>query len=466
MEAAIMGLTGVPDGAGAGVAHAETRASFGEDGREEKRPPNVIVIVSDDNGSVDLGCYGASDLHTPHLDGLAARGVRFTQFYSAAPVCSASRAGILTGRAPMRTGLLGNSSSERNLPGGLPARETTLAQLFKHAGYTTACIGKWHLGYTPETMPSARGFDVQFGHMGGCIDSWSHFFYWSGPNVHDLYRDGKEIYAAGKLFADLIVNEAEKFVSANRDRPFFLYFAPNMPHYPLQPDPAWLRRFRDLPLPRRLYAGWMAMMDERVGALLAHLDRLGLREDTIVIYQSDHGHSTEERAFWGGGSAGPYRGAKFSLYEGGIRMPAIISWPSHLPEGAVRAQMAWGCDWLPTLLELCGLPPAGHTIDGKSIAAILHPAESPGPHETLIWAWADWNRPQWAVRHGEWKLLGRPWDTTKSNETKPEEGTRLYNLAQDIGEQTDLSAQHPHIASDLQARYDAWIAAIMQSRQD
>jgi arylsulfatase A-like enzyme len=153
----------------------------------------VIVILTDDQGSVEAGCYGARDLHTPHIDALAARGVRFTQFYAVAPVCSPSQAGLLTGRYPLRCGLTSNASSQRGGRQGLLARAVTMAQTFKAAGYATAHVGKWHLGYTPATMPTAGGFDHSFGHMGGCIDNWSAFFYWSGPNVHDLYRDGAEV---------------------------------------------------------------------------------------------------------------------------------------------------------------------------------------------------------------------------------------------------------------------------------
>ena len=163
-------------------------------------PPNVILIVTDDQGAADAGCYGAQDLVTPGIDSLAARGVRFTQFYSAAPVCSPSRAGLLTGRYPLRAGLIGNAGSQ---PGGegVPTEQITLAEMFQAAGYATAHIGKWHLGYKPDQMPNAQGFDFSFGHMGGCIDNYSHFFYWSGPNRHDLYRNGQEVFCQGGFSA-------------------------------------------------------------------------------------------------------------------------------------------------------------------------------------------------------------------------------------------------------------------------
>jgi arylsulfatase A-like enzyme len=253
----------------------------------------------------------------------------------------------MTGRYPHRAGLPNNAPSEAGKP-GLPADEVTMAEMFKAAGYATAHIGKWHLGYTPETMPNAQGFDVSFGHMGGCIDNYSHFFYWQGPNRHDLYRNGVEIHMPGRFFPDLMNEEAFAFLRANRDRPFFLYYASNLPHYPYQGDEKWLKRYADLPYPRNLYAAFMSTLDERVDRLLDEIDALGLAEDTIVIYQSDNGYSTEERAHYGGGSAGEYRGAKFSLFEGGIRVPALIRWPGRVPAGETRDQLSHGCDWLPT----------------------------------------------------------------------------------------------------------------------
>jgi len=192
------------------------------------RAPNVIIIYTDDQGSVDLNCYGAKDLATPHMDSLAKRGVRFTQFYAAAPVCSPSRAGLLTGRYPVRAGVPGNVSSR---PGnaGMPAAQVTIAETFKKAGYATAHIGKWHLGYTKETMPNGQGFDYSFGHMGGCIDNYSHFFYWNGPNRHDLWRNGKEIFADGKFFPQLMADEASAFIEKHHAKPFFIYYALNNP---------------------------------------------------------------------------------------------------------------------------------------------------------------------------------------------------------------------------------------------
>jgi arylsulfatase A len=440
----------------AGVMAIPLAAQAAEAAAPGDRKPNVIVIFTDDQGSVDAGCYGAKDLATPSLDALAARGVRFTQFYSAAPVCSPSRAGTLTGRYPLHNGVLNNAASQRGAKEGLPSDEITMAEMFKAAGYATAHIGKWHLGYTPQAMPNAQGFDYSFGNMGGCIDNWSHFFYWSGPNVHDLWRNGQEVYQPGRFFGDLLVEEAGRFITENRQRPFFMYFAINMPHYPYQPDEKWREHFKDLPHPRNLFAAFMATADERIGALLKKVEELGLLERTIVVFQSDHGHSTEERAFFGGGSAGPYRGAKFSCFEGGIRVPAIISWPGHLPEGQVREQMVHGCDWLPTVAELCGVKAPDVALDGTSMLPVINSAEAAGRHGVLHWQMGTGKGAQWAVREGDWKLIGNAWDTSVNDKG----GTRierfLANLPEDVGEKRNYATDRPEIVERLTKLHEEW----------
>ena len=421
------------------------------------RKPNVIIIYTDDQGSVDMNRYGATDLVTPNMDRLADQGVRFTQFYSPAPICSPSRAGMLTGRYPVSAGVPGNVSSAQGNP-GMPAEKTTIAEMLKAAGYATGHVGKWHLGYTPETMPNSQGFDFSFGHMGGCIDNYSHFFYWNGPNRHDLWRNGEEVYAPGRFFQDLMIEEAGAFLDRQKDQPFFLYFAMNSPHYPYQGDEKWLRYYEEkgVPYPRSLYAAFLSTQDERIGQLLDKVDALGLREDTLVIFQSDNGHSTEERAHFGGGSAGPYRGAKFSMFEGGLRLPAMISWPGHLPEGEVRDQVAHGCDWLPTIAALCGVP-APAPLDGKDIGAVIQSRDAPTPHDVLHWQTGHGNKAAWAVREGDWKLMGNTRDTTEGNTRIPVAKVFLVNLAEDIGEQRNLIEKYPKKARHLQHLHDEWL---------
>jgi arylsulfatase A-like enzyme len=427
------------------------------------RKPNVILIYADDQGSVDANCYGAKDLVTPCLDGLAERGVRFTQFYSAAPVCSPSRAAVLTGRYPQRAGLPGNAGSQ---PGseGMASEQVTIAEMLREAGYATGHIGKWHLGYIPETMPNGQGFDYSFGHMGGCIDNYSHFFYWSGPNRHDLWRNGEEIWHDGAFFPELMVQEAQSFVEANRNRPFFVYWAINVPHYPLQGTEKWRRVYRDLPAPRRMYAAFVSTMDEKIGELLALLDRYELQQDTIVIFQSDHGHSTEVRTFGGGGSAGPYRGAKFSLFEGGIRVPAIISWPGHLPEGAVRDQLATAMDWMPTIAELCQVPLPQRRLDGHPLGEIIGSADARSPYPVMHWESGRGlgGKPQWAVRSGDWKLLGNPKDTSDQAPLGQSDQRYLVNLADDIGEMNNVAADHPDKVREMETLHEAWFKDVTQ----
>jgi len=412
------------------------------------RKPNVIMIFTDDQGSIDAGCYGADDLDTPGLDKLAQRGVRFTQFYAASAVCSPSRAGLLTGRYPIRAGLIGNAGSQKGGKGGLDSDQITMAETFKAAGYATAHIGKWHLGYNTNMMPRAQGFDHSFGHMGGCIDNFSHFFYWSGPNIHDLWRNETEIFEDGKYFPDLMVEEATAFMTLNKEKPFFIYFAMNAPHYPYQGDVKWRERYKDLPYPRNLYNAFVSALDQRIGKLIREVDRLGLRNQTIIAFQSDHGHSVESRAHHGGGNNGPYRGHKFTLWEGGIRVPAIISWPGHLPRNEVRDQMLHGCDWLPTFAELASIPLIENDIDGKSMIQVIEDPDAPSPHEYLRWDMSG----QWAIRKGDWKLLGNPKASIDGPALEAaDKKLFLVNLAEDIAESTNLAGTKTNIVAQLKA---------------
>ena len=423
----------------------------------EARKPNVVVIYTDDQGSIDVNAYGAKDLVTPAMDSLCRDGVRFTQFYAAAAVCSPSRAALLTGRVPVRAGVPGNVSSHPGGRGALPADQVTMAEMFKAAGYATAHIGKWHLGFTPPTMPNGQGFDYSFGHMGGCIDNYSHFFYWVPPNRHDLYQNGKEVWRTGEYFPTLMVEEAAKFMEANREKPFFMYWAINLPHYPLQGTEKWRRRYAHIKDEKRhKYAAFMSTMDEAIGDLLEEIDSLGLRGDTIVVFQSDHGHSVEERTFSGGGNSGPYRGAKFSLFEGGIRVPAMIRWPGRIPAGEVRDQFAVSVDWLPTLAEYANVPLPKRKLDGKSLAKVIHSGRAQSPHTEFHWM-STGSNPQWAVREGDWKLIGNPRDPTRKSPLGKDDKLFLVNLSLDVGEQKNLRYTHPDELKRLKSIHDRWV---------
>ncbi len=434
-----------------------TGSVFGK--RRAARKPNVILILTDDQGTIDVNCYGSKDLYTPNLDQLAKEGTRFTQFYVGAPVCSPSRASLMTGRYPQGAGVPGNVSSQ---PGhaGMPTEQITIAEMMKTVDYATGHVGKWHLGYTPETMPNGQGYDSSFGHMGGCIDNYSHFFYWSGPNRHDLWRNGQEVWYDGEFFGDLMVDECKNFINENKDKPFFLYWAINMPHYPLQGKEKWRKKYQHLDAPRRMYAAFISSMDEMVGKVIDHLDESGLRENTLIIYFSDHGHSVEERTFSGGGSSGDFRGHKFTLWEGGIRVPCIVSWPGHIPQNAVRNQTAVSIDWMPTIAQYCRIKPLEHKIDGKSIVSIIESPDAPSPHKVIHWQTSGGK--QWAVREGDWKLVHNGPATDYKGRKLPKAEDFLSNIAVDSTETNNIASSNPDIVRRLTNLHQNWLSQIQK----
>ncbi|HEC42206.1 MAG TPA: DUF229 domain-containing protein [Bacteroides sp.] len=426
--------------------------------------PNILLILTDDQGSIDMNCYGASDLYTPNMDRLANEGTRFTQFYAAAPVCSPSRAALLTGKTNLRAGLWGNvpvpAYAEIKQKYGMPTEQVTMAEVLKKNGYFTGLVGKWHLGHKPETLPNGQGFDHYFGHQGGCIDNYSHFMFWSGPNMHDLYRNKQEVYKPGEFFPDLMVREIKSILDEERDQPFFIYWAFNAPHYPYQGEPKWMEHYKDLPTPRKEYAAFVSTADEKIGEVLDELDRRGLTENTIVIFQSDHGHSVEERAFWGGGNSGDYRGSKFSLFEGGIRVPAIIRYPGVVPENQVRDQACIEMDWMATIAELTETDISELHIDGISLMPVIQDETAASPHDVLYWQQGSYNdnQAQWAVRSGDWKLIGNPRDPTLSEPLKDK--LFLANLKMDISEQENLLEKYPEEGKRLQELHDNWLKEV------
>jgi arylsulfatase A-like enzyme len=437
-----------------------------EQGQPDRaKKPNVIVILTDDQGSIDVNCYGAKDLVTPHMNRLAKEGTRFTQFYAAASVCSPSRAALLTGKTNLRAGLWGNVPvpfyAEKLQKFGMPTEQYTMAEMLKENGYYTALIGKWHLGHKAETLPNGQGFDYFFGHQGGCIDNYSHFMFWSGPNHHDLYRNEEEVYCPGQFFPDLMVDEITNIIHEERDQPFFIYWAFNAPHYPYQGEPKWLEYYKDLPTPRKEYAAFVSTQDERIGAVLNELDKAGITENTIVVFQSDHGHSTEERAFWGGGNAGDFRGSKFSYFEGGIRVPAIIRYPGVVPANEVRSQACMEMDWFATIAELTGANISNLNIDGKSLMPVINDAVADSQHEIMYWQHGSYDdaKAQWVVRKGDWKLIGNAKERTKEGEIY-EGKLFLSNLKMDISEKENLLETFPEEAANLKAIHDEWIAGV------
>lgn len=409
--------------------------------------PNVLLIVADDLGSVDLNCYGSKDLSTPNLDRLAQSGVRFTQMLSAYPVCTPARGALLTGRYPQLNGATSNGRS-------MHPDEKTIADVFTQAGYKTALIGKWHLGDYPG--PTARGFGYFFGFLGGCIENYFHdSYHWDKGTVakHDLWRNTHEIFENGIHFGELIVRESCQFLEQHRAEPFFLEIAFNNPHYPVQPLPRFFGKYREIKEPRRSYAAFVSTMDDQIGRILNKLDELNLRQNTIIVFLSDHGHSVEKRNnLWlqdpddtnvGGGNAGPYRGHKFTVWDGGIRVVCLASWPGHIPAGEVRNQTVCNMDWLPTFSAWCGAKLPDHPLTGTDIRSIIAAADAPAPDRVLHWWMMENNH--WAVRDGNWKLVHE------------QEGIVLSDMLADVTEEHDLSSQYPDVRSRLEALHAAWV---------
>ena len=433
----------------------------------------MIVIQSDDHGTLDSGCYGSADLSTPHLDALAARGTRFTQAYGHT-VCCPSRAALLTGRFPQRVGVndwcSNHPSDERHR--SLDAGVTTIATLLGAQGYATALVGKWHLGARLDRGPRAFGFDEFFGHRGGFIDNYSHTFLHANrgqPPFHDLWRNETEIHATGRYFPDMVTQRATRFLERNRDRPSYLHLAFNLPHYPYQPDPDLADTYAYLGDPRGPYAAMVSTLDRRIGRVLDAVDALGLRERTLVVYTSDHGHSTEDYRNWddnygahgGGGDTGPWRGAKESLLEGGIRVPTILSLPGRIPAGETRDALVTNMDVLPTILDACGISQPDPAPDGHSLWPILDDAAAPTEYETLCLQWQH----RWMAREGDWKLLHDGLDTTGRHSHHPEgrrelETWHLANLGEDEPEWRNHAEAEPAIVGRLRGVYARWAADV------
>jgi len=332
------------------------------------KPPNFVIFLTDDQGYGDLSCMGCTEFETPNLDRLAAEGVRFTEWYSNAPVCSPSRASLLTGRYPGRAGVRGILAGHRGVS-GLPPSVPTLASALRDLGYRTAMSGKWHLGVAEPSRPHRHGFDDWFGFLAGCIDYYSHIFYWGmnrgGPGntpTHDLWDNNREIWRNGEYFTDLVTARAVRQVreAAGDDRPFFLFVAYNAPHYPMHAPARYLDRFPRLAPDRRIMAAMLSAMDDGVGAVVEELERQDLHENTCIFFTSDNGPSRETRNWldgrqdpYYGGCAGALKGHKSSLYEGGIRMPALMSWPARIPAGRVVDGPAASMDIFPALIFHC-----------------------------------------------------------------------------------------------------------------
>ncbi len=429
--------------------------------------PNFVIFLTDDQGYGDLSCMGATDFRTPHLDALARSGARFTDWYSNSPVCSPSRASLLTGRYPGNAGVRSILAGHRTAA-GLPPDVPTLAEALEPLGYRTAMVGKWHLGLAPGSRPHDHGFDDWFGFLAGCVDYYSHIFYWGmnrgGPGndpTHDLWENGEEVYHNGEYLTDLIAKRAVDCIRnmASTQTPFLLFVPFNAPHYPMHAPPEYVDRFPDLAPDRRIMAAMLSAVDDAVGDVMAELERQGVRENTCVFFMADNGPSRETRNWmdgtkdpYYGGTAGKLKGHKFSLYEGGIRSPALISWPDQIPAGQILEEPLAAMDIFPTFLSAAGGDPTQYELDGTDILDVLTNG-APSPHEYIFW---EMNK-QTAVRHGRWKLVlngqlveGAP----------PEDDVHLADLTHDMAERHNLKNQHPELCTQLTQAAEQWRARI------
>lgn len=410
--------------------------------------PNVVLIVADDLGYGDLGSYGAEDVSTPHLDRLAREGVRFTDFYANAPVCTPTRAALITGRYQQRVLLerpLSDTEKEhRNL--GLPVTGRSLPQLLGDAGYRTALVGKWHLGLRPEFHPNRHGFQYFWGFLAGYVDWYTHV---SGGGQPDLYENATPVRYSGYLGAE-VIRRATAFIADHAKRPFFLEVALGQPHWPFQSphrasvavrtDNSMFQRPSDPnPPTRRDYVEILEHADAGVGQILAALERFDLAANTLVVFVSDNGGEWLSRNT-------PLFHRKDSLWEGGIRVPALFRWPAVLPAGTTSAQVGITMDLTRTILGAAGAQiPADARLEGIDLLPILRGASS-DVERTLFWRNPLAGHRQHAVRSGDWKLL-----------LDGGAGVQLlFNVREDAGERHDLAAVHPGRVQKLKAAIDAW----------
>lgn len=404
-----------------------TRANQKGSGR-----PNIVLIVSDDQGYADSSCYDhPEEVDTPNIDKLAAEGVRLTNGYASAYVCAPTRAGLLTGRYQQRFGFYSGPDSRV----GLPLSEITIADILKKQGYATAVTGKWHVGIEPEYHPLKRGFDEFYGFLGhGAHD---YFDLKITNEFNSIYRNEKPINDSGYL-TDNLARESASFIERYRNRPFFLYLPFNAVHWPLQALEKYIKRFNTGNKDRDIYLAMLTSMDEAVGKVLDALKRTGTYDNTLIIFFSDNGGAKRNLA-----NNGALRDFKQSVYEGGIRVPFIVSWPGKVPKGKVCSEPVISLDVLPTVCAAAGVElPDGHEYDGKNMLGVLR-GQKKGPlHKTLFWYDGE---QQWAVREGRWKLL-----------FNRQGSLELYDLEADISEKNNLVKERPEIVQHLQQVYTDW----------
>jgi arylsulfatase A-like enzyme len=414
--------------------------------------PNLLVILADDLGYADLGVHGGRDVPTPHLDALARSGVRFTHGYVSAPYCGPSRAGFFTGRYQTRFGAEFNARVGDESRLGLPLAERTIGDHLRAAGYATGLIGKWHLGFSPDRHPLARGFDEYFGFLVAMhnfilrADREPEFEAAYSRNL--IYR-GREVQRLDGYTTDLFTDEAIAFLRRQTSRPWFLCVAHNAVHTPLEV----LKKYGDrVPAAitdpeRRGYLSLLIGLDDNVGRLLGHLRESGQERNTLVCFFSDNGGAGQKPYLsYNTGRNAPLRGNKGQVLEGGNRVPFFLSWPGTLPAGGTYDEPVISLDIAATALAAAGrpIPPE---MDGVNLLPWLRSEKSGAPHAALYWRLG----PQRAIRAGQWKLVD--W---RDFAAKRQSGWQLYDLSRDVGEQDDLAARHPEIVARLSRDWENW----------
>jgi arylsulfatase A len=429
-----------------------------------RRPPNILLIVSDDQGYHDLGCYGNREIKTPHLDRLASEGVRLTDFYVTWPACTPSRGSLLTGRYPQRNGTYDMFRNDKvdddylyppaeyavswEMIGGMDTREVLIPRMLKEAGYVSGIFGKWDLGQLRRFLPLQRGFDEFYGFTNTGIDYWTHERY-GVPSMRQGNTPTTE--DKGTYATDLFRREALRFIREHKDRPFFCYVPFNAPHdasnldrprpgvqAPLEairkhygdydPQNPHTRQAR-----RKRHLASLTLMDEAIGDMLKLLNELDLEKDTLVIFLSDNGGS-------GSADNSPLRGGKSQMFEGGLRVPCLVRWPGVIPVGNVCREFLTALEVLPTLCRAAGVqPPRDIVLDGFDMTAVLR-GERPSPRTEMFWE----RRGDRAARVGSWKWVHSA------------RGSGLFDLSRDLGEQHDLSEQRPEVLRKVKARFQAW----------
>ena len=411
--------------------------------------PNIILFLADDLGYADISAQGCKDIPTPHIDSLAANGVQFTDGYATHPVCSPSRAGLITGMYQHRFGFEHNSGPSRYASPkfGVPRTVPTLAEKLKTAGYATAMVGKWHIGFREGLRPHERGFDYHYGFLSGAHPYLPERY----AEYHEpLFHNGEVVTGEKEYLTDAFARESVDFIERSKNRPFFLYLAFNAVHSPLEATRAYEDRFPSITgRKRKTFAGMTAAMDDAVGRVLTKVREIGAEEDTLIFFYSDNGGPTTETT----SRNDPLRGFKGQMFEGGIRIPFLVQWKGTIPAGQTYSEMVMGFDCHATALAAAGLTaPSSRrfrsaeigtaNLDGVNLLPYLTGTEPGRPHEQLFWRAGE----KHAARVGDWKLVTQP----------RLGGTMLFHLKNDISEQNDLAASNPAKLKELQAAFAEW----------